>query len=89
MREYEFLEGFHLVLQRHKIRYSLVTAHNEHLLSSRRCDLPFIGIVDRLQADVLLVLEKTYPRSAQAAERTQGKFTIELGVVTMELQLRA
>lgn len=63
MREDELLEGVHLVLQRHEVGYSLIpvwSSDSDHQLIGLGNPLPFIWIVNRLEADIFLILEKTF-----------------------------
>ena len=62
MREYKLLKGINLVLKSHEVGDRFV-ADNDQQLSCmvhkrQLANSPFIRIVDRLQTDILFILEK-------------------------------
>lgn len=64
MRENELLEPIDLVLQSHKVGNGLITTSTSALFPVHNPDKypPLIRIIDRLQADVFLVLEQSCAR---------------------------
>ena len=62
MSKDELLEGVYLVLEGHEVCNSLISSQNVSSCCSaepRKDGSPFIGIIYRLQTDILLVFEKT------------------------------
>lgn len=72
MREDEFLEGIDLILQCHKVGDSLIT---------------LVGVVDRLQTNVFLVLESACSLLVSDSSLNPASRTVELRMLAMERKL--
>ena len=86
----EFLEGIDLVLKSHEVCNRLVSpcglAKGEKQMV-RYGTLPFIGVIDRLQADILFILKKPCKASQLLLSRTRKRTqTIEFRMLPVERQ---
>lgn len=79
MSEYELLKGVYLVLKGHEVRNGLVTNYSvsgRPHIESAEGDLPFVGIVDTFEANILLVFKETCNRNQPMC----GDFSLRLSV---------